>query len=70
MIKKNILKLNPYTAELIGLHIGDGTLYNTKYSIVWELRGSLNEKSFYNNHIKDLIKSIFTAVIKAEGRLT
>jgi len=31
-------------AELLGLHVGDGTLYMTNYGVVWELRGGLDEK--------------------------
>ena len=34
--------LNVEIAELIGMHTGDGTLYKTKWAIVWELRGGLN----------------------------
>jgi len=57
-----IIKLNPKIAELIGMHVGDGTLYRTKTSIVWELRGSLDEKDYYRNHVKKLLESIFKGV--------
>ena len=41
-----MLKINSKIAELIGMHIGDGTLYKTNRSLVWELRGALNEKEY------------------------
>lgn len=56
------INLNSKTAELIGMHTGDGTLYKTKSTLVWELRGSLNEKEYYN-HVKELLESIFKDLI-------
>lgn len=50
--------MNREEAELIGMHIGDGTLYLAGKTIVWELRGSVNEKEFYE-HVKNLIKNEF-----------
>ncbi len=50
------------TAELIGMHTGDGTLYKTKRNLVWELRGGLNEKEYYS-HVKKLLESIFSGLI-------
>src|SRR3989338_5026237 len=52
-------EINTEIAELIGAHIGDGTLYQTNRSIFWELRGALEEKSYYTDHISPLLKSIF-----------
>ncbi|MBD3259035.1 hypothetical protein GF371_00210 [Candidatus Woesearchaeota archaeon] len=57
-----IIKLNPEVAELIGMHVGDGTLYKTKTSIVWELRGGLDEKEYYCNHVKKMLESLFKNV--------
>lgn len=51
--------LNPQIAELIGMHVGDGTLYKTTRSLVWELRGGLNEKEYYVSHVANLLESIF-----------
>lgn len=45
-------------AELIGMHVGDGTLYKTNWSLVWELRGGLNEKNYYNDYVKELLFDI------------
>ena len=53
-----IKKLNSKIAELIGMHVGDGTLYKTKSCLVWEIRGSLYEKEYYI-HVKKLLESIF-----------
>ena len=52
-------KINQFVAELVGLHSGDGTLYLTNRSIVWELRGSLEEKEFYQKYLKSLLYKIF-----------
>ena len=52
-------KINPQIAELLGAHIGDGTLYKTNRGVVWELRGSLDEKIYYIENITPLLESIF-----------
>tara|TARA_Y100000310_G_C20673185_1_gene811418 strand:- start:60 stop:719 length:660 start_codon:yes stop_codon:yes gene_type:complete len=52
-------KINTQKSELIGAHVGDGTLYKTNWSLVWELRGGLNEKDYYHQNIVPLLKSIF-----------
>ena len=42
--------MNEKEAELIGMHVGDGTLYKTNCnSLVWELRGSIYEKEYYED---------------------
>jgi DNA-binding transcriptional regulator WhiA len=56
------MKLNNVIAELIGMHVGDGTLYNTKSGRVWELRGGLNEEDYYRDHVRKIIKSIFPEI--------
>ena len=55
-------------AELIGMHTGDGTLYLTKYSVVWELRGGLDEKEYYLDRVKPLLESIFDVEIHPKFR--
>ena len=52
--------LNSKIAELIGMHTGDGTIYKTNWSLVWELRGSLDEKAYYYKNVVPLLKSIFS----------
>ena len=46
-------------AELLGMHVGDGTLYATHSSIVWELRGDLKEKAYYNNIVIPILYDVF-----------
>ena len=47
-------------AELMGMHIGDGTLYTTNSnSIVWELRGGLDESEYYDNFVRRLLIKLF-----------
>ena len=55
-------------AELLGAHMGDGTLYKTKYSMVWEIRGDIEEKEYYIGNICPLIKSVFGIEIKSKLR--
>ena len=52
-------KLDSKIAELIGMHVGDGTLYQTNRGLVWELRGALNEKDYYHNNVVPLLLSVF-----------
>jgi len=52
--------LSMQEAELMGMHTGDGSLYKTsKNSLVWEIRGGLDEKEYYNTFVKKLLKQIF-----------
>lgn len=56
-------------ARLLGMHAGDGTLYRTNNKgLVWELRGSKEEKEFYDKFICDLLKEIFDINIIAKNR--
>jgi len=50
--------MTPDFAELCGLHAGDGTIYRTARSVVWELRGNLDEREFYEEHIIPLLARI------------
>jgi len=63
-----MLKLNSKIAELIGMHIGDGTLYTTSRGLVWELRGALNEKEYYDNNVVPLLLSLFQRKYAAKFR--
>ena len=62
------LKITHEMAEFLGAHVGDGTLYRTNTSIVWELRGALYEKEYYTEHICPLIKSLFNLDVKSKFR--
>ncbi len=61
-------KMNEKEAELIGIHTGDGSLYKNKNSRNWEVRGSLDEKDYYNNHIVPLLMDIFKLEFRAKFR--
>src|SRR3989338_4691735 len=63
-----MLKINSKIAELIGMHIGDGTLYKTNRSLVWELRGALNEKEYYDHNVIQLLQTIFHKKFHAKCR--
>jgi len=62
------INLNVKTAELIGMHTGDGTLYKTGWGLVWELRGGLNEKEYYSKHVKKLMESIFKDIKRLQKK--
>lgn len=60
--------MNEKEAELIGMHVGDGTLYKTNSnSIVWELRGDIRERDYYE-YVKDLIKDTLSVEVKPKYR--
>lgn len=60
--------LNPDVAELLGLHTGDGTLYKSGNTLVWELRGGLDEQDYYDGHLQRLILRVFKIKIKPKFR--
>ena len=52
--------MNALEAEFCGMHAGDGTLYRTNgSSIVWELRGGLDETAYYHEVVVPLVKKLF-----------
>jgi intein/homing endonuclease len=56
-------EINTKLAEFIGMHIGDGTLYRTNSNtLVWEQRGNLREKDYYDDHVYPLIRTLFGEV--------
>lgn len=59
--------MNEKKAELVGMHVGDGTLYLSGKTIVWELRGSVEEKEYYE-YIVDLIYDVFGVNLKPKFR--
>ena len=59
--------MNEKQAELIGMHVGDGTLYLSKKTLVWELRGSVHEKEFYS-YVAKLISDLFRVEVKPKYR--
>lgn len=63
-----IMKLTVELAELIGMHVGDGSFYKTDCGRVWELRGDLKEKDYYENHICPLINGLFNLDVQSKFR--
>src|SRR3989304_5745266 len=59
--------MNEKEAELIGMHIGDGTLYLSGKTLVWELRGSIYEKEFYD-YVRNLLKDLLNVEVKPKYR--
>jgi DNA-binding transcriptional regulator WhiA len=60
--------VNEKEAELIGMHTGDGTLYKTNSgSLVWEMRGSIYEKEYYE-YVTNLIKQVLNVKVKPKYR--
>lgn len=54
-----ITPMTPEEAEVLGAHVGDGTLYKTNHGMVWELRGDLKERDYYESHLVPLLNSVF-----------
>ncbi len=64
-----MFSLTPESAELIGIHTGDGTLYKTnRKTLVWESRGHLEEKEYYVRNVTNLIKTVFDLEIPSKWR--
>jgi len=59
---------NEDIAVLLGLHVGDGTLYKTKFGLVWELRGGLDEKELYIQKLQPLLERIFNRTLEPKYR--
>ena len=52
--------MDVHKAEICGMHAGDGTLYRTNSgSVVWELRGGIDETDYYHNYVCPLVKTVF-----------
>ena len=62
------MKLTKELAEVIGIHVGDGSLYKTNTGMAWEIRGDLKERSYYENHLCHLLKDIFGIEITSKYR--
>lgn len=62
------MKLTADLAEFIGLHVGDGSLYKTDSGSVWELRGDLKERGYYEDHICPLINKLFDIKVESKFR--
>lgn len=56
-------------AELIGMHVGDGTLYKTSRGLVWELRGNpANERGYYDGRVTYVLEAVFKTSFKPKYR--
>lgn len=58
-------------AELLGMHAGDGTIYRVNSgTLVWELRGGIDEREFYDTYVAALVTrcGLDTFRIGARGR--
>ena len=64
-----MLSLTPASAELIGIHTGDGTLYETNWkTLVWESRGHLEEKEYYVNKVTPMVNKLFNLDLQSKWR--
>ncbi|MBX4196639.1 hypothetical protein KW805_03555 [Candidatus Pacearchaeota archaeon] len=59
--------MNEKEAELIGMHVGDGTLYLAGKTLVWEMRGSIHEQEYYQ-YVSQLIKDLLQVEAKPKYR--
>lgn len=58
------MKITKELAELSGIHAGDGYLRKTKNEV--EISGSVEEKSYYEEHVIPLINNTFNTKIKGK----
>ena len=59
--------INSNEAELIGMHTGDGTLYLSGKTRVWEMRGSIHEQEYYT-YVAEIIRNILQIELKPKFR--
>lgn len=59
--------MNEKEAELIGMHVGDGTLYLSGKTLVWEMRGSTHEQGYYE-YVSKILKDLFEVEVKPKFR--
>lgn len=50
--------------EFIGMYIGDGSIYKSNNSFIFELRGNLDEKEFYEKYVTNLLLKIYQGKYK------
>jgi len=50
------------------MHAGDGTLYRTGRSVVWELRGGLDEQEFYDGYVVNLVWRAISVYVEPKYR--
>ena len=56
--------MSPELAEICGIHAGDGYLREKDYRRELDISGSIEEKDYYDNHVRFLFKTVFGIDIK------
>ena len=56
------INLTPELAEICGIHVGDGYLRYGKRN-EFDVSGGIEEKDYYDNHVKNLFKKVFNIEI-------
>ena len=51
------VKFSPELAELCGIHVGDGYLRNSGNHREFDVSGNIEEKDYYDVHVKELIRN-------------
>lgn len=52
-------KFSPELAEICGIHAGDGYLRNDGQRAELDISGNIEEKDYYNLHVKELMNKVF-----------
>lgn len=63
-IDLNNPKIHKILAEIAGIHAGDGYLRNDGMRREWDIRGSVDEKEYYDKHVIPLFNHVFDLDIK------
>ena len=61
------MKISPELAEICGIHAGDGYLRNANHKWELDISGGMDEKVYYDNHVKSLFKSVFNVDLDTKG---
>lgn len=59
-----MIKITPELSEICGIHAGDGYLRGPEKRVELDISGNIEEKEYYEKHIKRLFKKAFNIKIK------
>jgi intein/homing endonuclease len=60
------IQFSPELAELCGIHVGDGYLRGKDHRKELDISGNIEERDYYDRHVKKLIENIFKISIKCK----
>lgn len=58
------IKTSPELTEICGIHAGDGYLRGKDHRKELDISGNIEEKEYYDKHVKSLFKKVFNIIIE------